>query len=85
MLLRMHSPEVRDRQTPQRTMTYVGLFVALFSGFLLLRHATRVGTKQLHTPMELTATLLAFMVGIVSLVRFYTKTNNTFLCIGTGF
>ncbi len=79
MLLRMNSLDVRARQTQQRTMAYVGLFVALFLGYLLLRHSTWVGTKELHTLMELTATLLALMVGAVSLVRFYTKKSNTFL------
>ena len=35
--------------------------------------------------MEALATLLAFVVGAISLVRFYSKKNNTFLFIGTGF
>ena len=31
------------------------------------------------------AALLAFMVGVLALLRFYSKKNNTFLFIGTGF
>ncbi|MCH8331052.1 MAG: hypothetical protein IH946_06690, partial [Bacteroidetes bacterium] len=35
--------------------------------------------------MEGIATLLALVVGTMALVRFYSKKNNTFLFIGTGF
>jgi PAS domain S-box-containing protein len=35
--------------------------------------------------MELAATLLAFVVGVLALVRFYSRKDNTFLFIGTGF
>jgi hypothetical protein len=35
--------------------------------------------------MESMAGLLALVVGVLSLVRFYSKKNNTFLFIGTGF
>ena len=35
--------------------------------------------------MEAIATSLALIVGLLALVRFYTKKNNTFLFVGTGF
>ena len=35
--------------------------------------------------MEAIATLLAIVVGVMAMVRFYAKRDNTFLFIGTGF
>ena len=43
------------------------------------------GTAELHTLMELTATLLALIVGVVALIRFYAKKQNTYLFVGIGF
>ena len=69
----------------KKKLTYVSLTIALLFGFLLLRNSDWQGTKQIHTIMELTAILLAFFVGISALIRYYSKKNNTFLFIGTGF
>ena len=46
---------------------------------------TWLGDNHLHTLVETIATLLAFMVGVMALVRYYSKKDNTFLLIGTGF
>ncbi|MBC8337685.1 MAG: PAS domain S-box protein [Alphaproteobacteria bacterium] len=43
------------------------------------------GSVQLHTLMEVTATLLAAFVGAMALVRHYSKKDTTFLFIGAGF
>jgi signal transduction histidine kinase len=40
---------------------------------------------QLHTVLEAIATALALFLGILALVRFYSKKNNVFLFLGTGF
>ncbi|MEK8015296.1 MAG: ATP-binding protein [Candidatus Parabeggiatoa sp.] len=69
----------------KRILSYILLFIALFVGYFLLREATWQGSKQLHTLMELMASTLAFIVGAMALVRFYSKKDNTFLFIGTGF
>jgi signal transduction histidine kinase len=69
----------------KRIASYIALFIILFLGYLWLREVTWEGSKQLHTVMEVIATLLAFMVGSMALVRFYSKKNNTFLFIGAGF
>lgn len=58
---------------------------ALAIGYAMMRGSDWQGSAQLHTLMEGIATLLALMVGVMSLVRFYSKQNNTFLFIGTGF
>lgn len=43
------------------------------------------GTAELHTLMELGATMLALVVGVVALIRFYSKKQNTYLFVGIGF
>ena len=69
----------------RRILTYLGLFVALFLGYVVLRDAAWRSSTQLHTLMEAIATFLALFVGVIALVRFYTKKINIFLFIGTGF
>lgn len=43
------------------------------------------GNGGLHTAMEVTATVLALVVGVLALARFYAKRAQLFLLIGTGF
>jgi len=71
----------------KRALTYLALFGVLFYGVLFLAYLqpTWVGDKQLHTLIETVAGHLGFTVGVLALVRFYSKKNNTFLFIGTGF
>jgi len=68
-----------------RAIIYTGLLVALFLCYFLLRDSTWQGSTQLHTLMEVVATILAVFVGMMALVRFYTRKANVFLFIGTGF
>lgn len=63
----------------RREITYIGSFIALFAGYYLLRGSTWQGSTDIHTIMEVVATLLALMVGVSALVRFYTKRNNTLM------
>jgi len=61
----------------------VGISIASVSLFV---HGTAWrGTSQLHTLMEVAATLLALFVGAMALVRHYTQKEVTFLFIGAGF
>ncbi len=69
----------------RRKTTYVGLVLFLCIGRWFLRGLTWQGGPELHTIMEAIATLLALMVGTLALLRFYSKKNNTFLFIGSGF
>ena len=69
----------------RRTNIYIGLFVLLFFGYFLLRGISWQGTKHLHTIMEVIATLLALAVGVLALIPFYSKKNNTILFIGAAF
>ena len=72
-------------ESRRRKNLYIGLFVALFFGYFLLRNVPWQGSKQLHTITELIATLLALAVGVLALIRFYSQKNNTILLIGTAF
>ena len=68
-----------------RSLSYFVVGVSLFTGCFFLRGVTWLGSSQLHTIMEAIATFLAFMVGGMALVRYYSKLDNTFLIIGAGF
>lgn len=68
-----------------RRAAYVILFVVLLVAYLTLRGSTWRGSAELHTLMESLATLLAFFVGVMALVRFYSKRDNTLLFVGTAF
>ncbi len=74
-----------DTIVQRRVIAYLVLFTCLFLGYFLLRDSTWRGSTELHTLMEIAATLLALFVGILALVRFYTKKKNTFLFIGAAF
>ncbi|MDX1513808.1 MAG: MASE3 domain-containing protein, partial [Gammaproteobacteria bacterium] len=69
----------------RRQTTYVVLLIGMFVGFILLRQVEWTGSGQLHTAMEVAATLLAAIVGTMALVRFYTRRTNLFLFVGVGF
>jgi signal transduction histidine kinase/CheY-like chemotaxis protein len=74
-----------EKKTKDRILTYIAVFLVLLLSYFFLRKSTWQGSTQLHTLMEVIATFLAFMVGILALLRFYSRKNNTFLFIGTGF
>ncbi len=69
----------------RRRTIYGATIVVLAAGIPIAQWPTWRGSAQLHTQMELSATLAALVVGILALVRFYSKKDNTFLFIGTGF
>ena len=68
-----------------RVLTYIVLFVGLCMAYFLFRGSSWQGSTQLHTLMETVAFLLAIMVGIMALSRYYARKNNTLLFIGTAF
>ncbi len=74
----------RSKLVP-RTAVYVALIIVLFVGFLLLRSSAWQSSKTFHTLMEAVGTLLALLVGVIALVRFYSKKIHLYLFVGTGF
>jgi len=84
--LRLEVARYRDGITARRRwLTYVAMFAVLFFAYLYLRDSTWRGNSQLHTLMETVATVLSLAVGSLALVRYYSKKDNNFLFIGTGF
>jgi PAS domain S-box-containing protein len=69
----------------QRVMAYLFIGAGLTFWYAVMRGTPWHGSATLHTVMEAVATLLALTVGAMALVRYYSKKNNTFLLIGTGF
>lgn len=68
-----------------RLLTYVVTSVVLCAVFIALREVSWKGSPQLHTLMELAATLLAFSVGALALVRFYSVHRPLYLFVGSAF
>ncbi len=69
----------------ERTAIFWVLLLVLLGGALLLRGTPWRSSSSAHTLMETLATFMAFIVGALSLVRFYSRRQATFLFIGTGF
>ena len=59
--------------------------VVLIAGPLLGHDSGWVGSAQLHTVMEAIAALLAWIVGAMALVRYYSRKDSIFLFVGVGF
>ncbi len=69
----------------ERAVVYWVVFLLLVAGSFLLRDNPYRSSADVHTLVESMATLLAFVVGALALVRFYSRKQATFLLIGTGF
>lgn len=78
------NPWERDR-TRSRAVTYAVFCVVLVVGFLAVRDSTWQSGPMFHTLLESLATLLALIVGVLALIRFYSRKTNTFLFIGSAF
>ncbi len=61
------------------------LGIGLSLSYLLVRDSSWEGSVQLHTLMEVIATTLALFVGVMALIRYYSKPDIVFLLIGAGF
>lgn len=72
-------------QQKKRLLFYALTVATLLGGGLVLHDFEWLGGAQLHTLMELAATLLALFVGAMSLIRFFSQRDSQFLYIGAGF
>lgn len=68
-----------------RMATYLTSLGVAALAFALLRGAGGWGGPREHAVLEAVATALALSLGVLALVRFYSKKNNVFLFLGTGF
>jgi PAS domain S-box-containing protein len=73
-----------DRSGERKTVYWI-ILALLLGGSLLLRDNPYRSNVQTHTLSEALATLMAFLIGGLALVRFYSRKQATFLLIGTGF
>ncbi len=69
----------------RKIWTYATCAVALTALGIVLQPHSWKGTAQLHTLMELAATMLALTIGVVALIRYYSKKQNAYLFVGIGF
>lgn len=76
--------DVPDRGS-SRAFVYTALALLLGAGAFLLRGSGWVGAPTLHAMVEVASTTLAAVVGVLALVRFYSRKSSTFLFIGVGF
>ncbi|MGE0159214.1 MAG: PAS domain S-box protein [Gemmatimonadales bacterium] len=70
----------------ERAALYLVIFTLLVGGSILLRRNFVWDTgASTHTILEAISTLLAFIIGGLALVRYYSRKRITFLFIGCGF
>jgi hypothetical protein len=70
----------------EHAILYAALFAILTLGSLFLRgNVVYESGYTAHSVMESIATVLAFIVGALALVRYYSRKQITFLLIGCGF
>jgi len=72
-------------EAQQRLRLYLALVVVLILGNLIFRNIHWQSTARTHTFFEAAATFLALFVGVLALVRYYSKKSFVFLLIGTSF
>ena len=67
-------------------VTIYFLFTCLLTAAAFgLSHIDWESSVAVHTLMEALATLLAFTVGVLSLIRYYSHAENKYLLVGLGF
>lgn len=69
----------------RRKLIYWILSACLVLTYLLFRGSDWHSSLELHTFMEGIATLLAMVVGIMALIRYWARADNMFLLLGAGF
>ncbi len=83
-----NQPELAPHESDRvgaRAAAYFTLAAALLVLYLAVRGLSWQGTPRLHGLLELSATLLALIIGLLALVRYYSRKNVTLLLIGAGF
>lgn len=75
----------RASRPTRRALLYILTFAALLVSLGLLRDATWQTGAQFHTLLEGLATTLSFAVGVVCLMRYYPRRENSMLFAGAGF
>jgi len=66
-------------------LVYAALFVGLLAPRHFLGQLSWIGNAEIHTVLETIATLLAFVIGAMALVRYYSQKTGFYLILGSGF
>ena len=69
----------------KRVFHYIAITIILILFFAFFGSSSWVGSSELHTVMEVIATTLSFLVGVIALITYYTNKKSIFLLIGVGF
>ncbi len=69
----------------KRIVQYYVWAALLIFGFIVLQSFVWEADSDFHTLMEVVVTMLALMVGTMSLVRYYAQRDDSFLLIGAAF
>src|SRR5271167_3153482 len=75
----------RPNHVLRRSMAFATLSVGLAAGSIPLHQLAWTGDAWIHTVCETIATVLAFTVGAMALVRYYTRKSLSYLLLGTAF
>jgi len=68
-----------------RIIFYWLIILLLITGYFALQNSSWQDSEHLHTLLEVIASLLAFAIGFMTLIRFYSRKESTFLIIGAGY
>jgi PAS domain S-box-containing protein len=69
----------------RRILAYVAVSLTVILADGLLRTSSWHAGPAFHTLMEVITTVLASVVGVIALVRYYSQKSNMMLLVGTGF
>jgi len=69
----------------RKLWAYAAWAIVLAAASVPLCHLSWTGDAWLHTVLETIATVLAFIVGAMALVRYYTRKSVAYLLLGTAF
>ncbi|MCG8470187.1 MAG: ATP-binding protein [Gemmatimonadetes bacterium] len=81
---RPEAPSLGRDRAGARTAAYCALAAGLFLLYLAIRHASWSVTPVVHGMLELSASIVALTVGVLALVRYYSRKNDTLLLVGAG-
>lgn len=82
--IRQDSPQLGRDRAGARAAAYFTLVAGLLLLFVALRDASWTVDASLPRTFELAASLMALIVGILALVRYYSRKNDTLLLIGAA-
>ncbi len=76
---------IEKNSSKRRKIIYYLTFIFFFIIFILEFNSNRISDEQTHLLLEFTPIILSSIVGIMALVRYYTKKLDSYFYIGMGF